>query len=397
MRELVLIGNFPPDRQESMQRFAHVMTTGMASRGWTIETWAPQSRFAKLAGTYRYTGLPKYLGYLDKFYVFPREIRRRVRRRPRDTVYHIVDHGNAVYAEHLRGRHLVVTCHDLLQIRSALGEFPQNRVSPSGQKYQRWILKHLSRVPLAVCVSEKTRTDLRRLTDLSEDATPVIHMGLNYPYRPTPRPQAETLFRAASARAGASAASTEETLRAGFFVGVGGAQWYKNRTGLASIFAALAAHTDVPKRLVFIGPEFDPEQTALLQRSGAADRVLRLSGVSNEELQAVYSLAAALIFPSWEEGFGWPIAEAQACGCPVFTSNRAPMTEVGGPAARYFDPAEPAGAAATIARELPKRAELVEQSIAWAARWDTDKMLAAYEREYLRLTGQPANLAAVGP
>ena len=46
-----------------------------------------------------------------------------------------------------------------------------------------------------------------------------------------------------------------------------------------------------------------------------------------------------MIFPSYSEGFGWPIIEAQACGAPVITSNKAPMmTEVGGNAALYADP-----------------------------------------------------------
>jgi glycosyltransferase involved in cell wall biosynthesis len=49
-----------------------------------------------------------------------------------------------------------------------------------------------------------------------------------------------------------------------------------------------------------------------------------------------------MIFPSYSEGFGWPIIEAQACGAPVITSNKAPMmTEVGGNAALYADPDDP--------------------------------------------------------
>ena len=53
-------------------------------------------------------------------------------------------------------------------------------------------------------------------------------------------------------------------------------------------------------------------------------------------MQAVYSRARALLFPSLAEGFGWPLVEAQACGCPVITTDEPPMNEVAGDAAHYL-------------------------------------------------------------
>ena len=83
-----------------------------------------------------------------------------------------------------------------------------------------------------------------------------------------------------------------------------------------------------------------------------APNVYQLTAVSDANLQALYSLATALLYPSWQEGFGWPIIEAQSCGCPVFTSNRAPMTEVASTAAVYFNPHDPVQAAAIIWRQF---------------------------------------------
>lgn len=393
---LVLIGNYQPDRQESMQRFGQLLSDGMLKRGWRVETWQPEPHFTKWVRTYRYGGLPKYLGYLDKFYVFPREIRRRRRNLTANTVFHIVDHGNAVYAQHFRGAHLLATCHDLLQIRSALGEFPQNRVSGTGQRYQRWILDHLGRLNQVVCVSEKTRADLLRLTQLPAAAAHVVYLGLNYPYQPMPPAEAEVLLRKTCERNGIAAARFQEALTGGFYLGVGGAQWYKNRTGLVSIFAELQKHLWAPSRLLLVGPPLDAEQNQVLERHGLTNAVLRLSGVSNEELRAVYSLARALLFPSWEEGFGWPVVEAQACGCPVFTSNRPPMTEIGGEAAGYIDPADPVGAAAIIARAIPSLGRMAADGLAATGRWDTTRMLAEYEQHYSTAAQERANLAAVG-
>ena len=55
-----------------------------------------------------------------------------------------------------------------------------------------------------------------------------------------------------------------------------------------------------------------------------------------------------LLFPSLQEGFGWPIAEALACGCPVVTSSKPPMTDVGGDAALYISPTEYNSAGAAL-------------------------------------------------
>ncbi len=88
---------------------------------------------------------------------------------------------------------------------------------------------------------------------------------------------------------------------------------------------------------------------------GLGDSVFELHDVAEEDLRALYSRAEALLFPSFEAGYGWPVAEAQACGCPVGTSNRAPMTEVGGEAATYFDPLDPESAVTAVGSVLGTR------------------------------------------
>jgi glycosyltransferase involved in cell wall biosynthesis len=70
--------------------------------------------------------------------------------------------------------------------------------------------------------------------------------------------------------------------------------------------------------------------------------VVRLGFVSDDDLAALFSRALCLAFPSWNEGFGLPILEAMALGCPVVTSDRASMPEVGGRAVLYAAPDAPA-------------------------------------------------------
>ena len=376
-QKLVLIANYEPDRQQSMQRFARALERAFAGKNFAVEVWRPEARFSKLwPGGYRYAGVPKYLGYLDKFFLFPRALRRRARAQPRGTVYHILDHANAVYAPHLGDAPVVVSVHDLLQIRSALGEFPQRRLSASGARYQRWILKNLSRLRLAVCISRKTRDDFLRLTALPTSHARIVEMSLNYPYRRMSQTEAAPLLgRIAPIVVGEP-----------YFINVCGAQWYKNRTGLIEIFAALRGiAATAHHKLLYVGPEFDAEQLELIERHALGGAVVRVRDLENEELNAAYSLARALIFPSWEEGFGWPVAEAQACGCPVFTTNRAPMTEVGGGGASYIDPANPVAAAEHIARTLADDGALAQLREAGAERteyWRARNMADDYEKIY---------------
>jgi glycosyltransferase involved in cell wall biosynthesis len=70
--------------------------------------------------------------------------------------------------------------------------------------------------------------------------------------------------------------------------------------------------------------------------------------VSLGELVGLYRRAAALVFPSLYEGFGMPVVEAMACGCPVACSNATSLPEVAGDAARLFDPRDPGAIAAAV-------------------------------------------------
>jgi glycosyltransferase involved in cell wall biosynthesis len=65
-----------------------------------------------------------------------------------------------------------------------------------------------------------------------------------------------------------------------------------------------------------------------------------LGDVSDEELAALYRGARCLVYASLYEGFGIPVAEALACGCPIVTSRASPMEEIAGADAVYVDPTD---------------------------------------------------------
>jgi glycosyltransferase involved in cell wall biosynthesis len=139
------------------------------------------------------------------------------------------------------------------------------------------------------------------------------------------------------------------------------------------------------------GKPFGTELNALVRQNKLQNKIIELSDVSTEALCALYSLADAFIFPSLLEGFGWPIIEAQACDALVFTSNREPMTEVGGKAAIYIDPDIPDQAASIILESLgdPELIEKIKSEIATnLQQFTTEKMVSDYVSLYQSIISQ---------
>ncbi|HEY7732092.1 MAG TPA: glycosyltransferase family 1 protein [Gaiellaceae bacterium] len=112
--------------------------------------------------------------------------------------------------------------------------------------------------------------------------------------------------------------------------------------------------------------------------------VRRLGRVGDEQLAELYRGARCLVYPSLYEGFGIPVAEAMACGCPVVTSAASAMAELAGDAAVLADPRDARSIADGIAEAERRRDELVRLGLerARAYTWEraADAAVAAYER-----------------
>jgi len=161
-----------------------------------------------------------------------------------------------------------------------------------------------------------------------------------------------------------------------FFLSVGVLAPQNNH---ARVVAAFARLDEPDASLVLAGrPAGDYAETVLrpLARDlGVADRVVFAGATSDEELRTRYHAALALVYPSLGEGFGLPIVEAMACGCPVVTSIISSMPEVAGDAALLVDPRDDAAIAAALRallRDPALRDSLVARGRARAAlfTWD---------------------------
>lgn len=367
------------DRASTMARFARIFQEGMAARRVSVEFLPSPVFWGNKSGA---PGEGISLGeMLVSFLDFPRRLRRHVAtakmtRRP--WVAHIADQTHALYAKALSALPVVITCHDVLAIRASLGEFPGLKTGWRDRLFQRMVLRGLRRASCVACVSETTANDVRRLTSIEPHRVRVIPIGLNHPYRPMEREEA---------KARAAALLPAGWSREGrLLLHVGHSGWYKNRAGAICILAELNRRDPQSGwRMVLVGRAPTPELQTLAHDMHVDDRIASLVNIADEDLRGLYCAADALLFPSLAEGFGWPIIEAQSCGCPVITSSRAPMTEVAGDAALFVDPVLPASAASTILANWAELGRLRALGPENARRFSTEAMLDRYAELYAEL------------
>jgi glycosyltransferase involved in cell wall biosynthesis len=132
---------------------------------------------------------------------------------------------------------------------------------------------------------------------------------------------------------------------------------------------------------------------------GIAARVVEVVKPSGELLEGLYNGALALVFPSRFEGFGWPIIEAQACGCAVICSDREPLPEVAGNAALLCE-ADDARAFGRAILELgensARREALARGGVENAARYNRAEMIRRFCVLYEQVAAGRHTVAACG-
>ncbi|HIE11453.1 MAG TPA: glycosyltransferase family 1 protein [Kiritimatiellae bacterium] len=227
----------------------------------------------------------------------------------------------------------VVTVHDLIPLR-----FPDH--APRARKsrfltFFRFLLREaVLRADAVICPSNATCRDIVTLLSLSQKQRSKIHVvpeGIPAGLGPDPVKREKyplVLF-------------------------VGRRDPYKNLPMLIDAFARLR-RTIPQARLEVIGPP-DPrypeaEQSAARLRLGSA--VTWRGYVPPEEMIRAYQRAHAVVLPSRYEGFGLPVLEAMACGCPVVCSRAGSLPEVAADAALYVDPPTPEALARAMERIL---------------------------------------------
>ena len=227
-----------------------------------------------------------------------------------------------------------VACPALLTMHDAFN-FEQNKtsnyappVSWAEWAYFSWAIRDsLERARRVLCVSRTTADETLRHVPSIRKKLRVVPHGVT------------RIFRRLEDR-GVVAARCEELLGTAepFLLSIGGVSPNKNHFRTLHAFAA-AFPGDSRVRLAVINRFGDPTPLrALARKLGVSDRYLSLGSPPDDDLVTLLNGASGLSFCSIVEGFGLPILEAMACGCPVITSYTSCMPEVAGDAALFADP-----------------------------------------------------------
>ncbi|MBI0584303.1 MAG: glycosyltransferase family 4 protein, partial [Methanomassiliicoccus sp.] len=188
-----------------------------------------------------------------------------------------------------------------------------------GSPVSAWKKRLVERAARIVTVSDSTRSDLVRLFGVEPGRVRTIHQGVSL--RPElSRPQ-----------------DAPSDLPERYVLFVGKRSGYKNFDRFAEVMSRLMSEDRGLHLVCAGGGPFSPAEAATLERLGIGTRS-RQSAVSDSALCQLYARARAFVFPSLYEGFGLPVLEAFACGCPAVLACASSLPEIGGDAAVYFDP-----------------------------------------------------------
>jgi glycosyltransferase involved in cell wall biosynthesis len=251
----------------------------------------------------------------------------------------------------VRPRLSLVTIHDLGYLK-----FPQ--AHPWRQRLYldrstRWNARAATHI---LADSEATKADLMDHYATRPDRITVAYPGIDPSLSPVSDP---AVIQAAKAR---------YRIDSDYVLYLGTLQPRKNLRRLVDAFAEFAGReTDIETTdLVLAGKRgwLYEELFEQVRRRGLEDRIHFPGYVAEGDKAALLSGARAFAFPSLHEGFGLPVLEAQACGCPVITSTTSSLPEVAGDAALLVDPQDTAAIADAMQRLLTNPAlsrELIQR------------------------------------
>ncbi|WP_026932644.1 glycosyltransferase [Christiangramia echinicola] len=369
-------------KSQSMPRYARMLYDGMKNRGHKVDIWTAKGYFSKLPAPSMFN---KWLGYLDQFLLFPVWVKFKLFSCSSRTLFVFADHALGPWIPLVSRRPLVVHCHDFMAQKSAMGKIPENKVKATGRLYQTLIRKGYRKGRCFISISEKTKKDLHQNLNTEPKLSEVVYNGLNQNFHPcndlSIKQDLSRYFQL--------------DLQAGYILHVGGNQFYKNRGGVIEIYDLWRELSRSKLPLILIGTKPTEELLAKKKSSKYCSSIYFLCNVSDEDLRLFYQGAEVFLFPSLEEGFGWPIAEAMASGCPVITTNEPPMTEVGGPFS-YYIPKKPlksdevkawAKNAAILLEEiirmpLAQRNDQIQKGLDYVKRFDAEESLEHIESIY---------------
>jgi glycosyltransferase involved in cell wall biosynthesis len=228
----------------------------------------------------------------------------------------------------------VVTVHDLIYAR-----YPEAHGGLRARGMRVLVPLAARRSQRVITVSQSTRRDLVELLHLPAEKIDVIPSGVGALRRAAPLPEAQTRARF-------------DLGERRVLLSLSAKRPHKN---LIALIGALARLEPDRRPLLVLAGYRTPHEDELRTRAqavGVAHDVRLVGWVTGEEVEGLWALTEAFVFPSLYEGFGLPVLEAMARGVAVACSNASSLPEVAGDAALLFDPTDEAAIAAAMSRLL---------------------------------------------
>jgi glycosyltransferase involved in cell wall biosynthesis len=272
----------------------------------------------------------------------------------------------------------VVTVHDLIYAR-----FPDAHAGIRDKGMRVLVPLGVRRSDRVIADSRSTRDDLVELVGVAPERVDVVPLGLGAVQRQAPLPERELRARL-------------ELGERPVVLSLSAKRAHKNLLALIGALARVA----VEERPVLVLPGYptahEIELRERVRQLGLEADVRFPAWVSAAELEGLWALARAFVFPSLYEGFGLPVLEAMARGVPVACSNASSLPEVAGDAALLFDPHDEAAIATAMARLLgdPVLAEdLRARGLARAQEFTWERTARLTLESYWRVLGHAAEVA----
>jgi glycosyltransferase involved in cell wall biosynthesis len=244
----------------------------------------------------------------------------------------------------------IITIHDLIHLL-----FPKDYGFRHRFYYSLFTRRTVSRCRYVFTVSEHSKKDIIRLLKGPERKIIVAPNGLDPQWRPQP---SDSEFK------------NRFGLEKGFLLFVGNPRPHKNFNRVLSAYLKLVEEDAYPGKLVAVG--INPQDLP----GDRQKRVVFFPLSNDRELRLLYSGADLLVSPSLYEGFGLPVLEAMACGCPVLVGNQGALPEIVEEAGQQVDPYDLNAICAGIREILghPERRQgLIDRGLQRAARYSWEK------------------------
>jgi len=213
----------------------------------------------------------------------------------------------------------IVTIHDLAYFLPEFNAYPMEDTL----YMKKMIRSSCKRADKIIAVSENTKRDIVNILKIDKAKIQVVYEA------------ADPKYKSIKSENRLEEVRNQYRLPEDFILFTGGISPRKNLLRLVKAFNGIS--NKIPHHLVITGGK-GWKNKEIIRAMDKNKKILRLGFVEDEDMPALYNLADLYVYPSLYEGFGLPILEAQACGCPVICSNTSSIPEVGRESVTYFDP-----------------------------------------------------------